>query len=64
MLQQVKQIAAGKPFLLQCVFGRKGFIELTQLWRSAEAFADLPRSAADAGHYYSAREGHATERAF
>jgi hypothetical protein len=32
VLQQVKQIPAGKPFLLQCVFGRKGFIELTQLW--------------------------------
>jgi hypothetical protein len=33
VLQQVKQIAAGKPFiLLQRVFGRKGFIELTQVW--------------------------------
>ena len=34
------------------------------MWRSAEAFADLPRSAADAGRYYGAQEGHATERAF
>jgi hypothetical protein len=64
VLRQVKQITAGKPFLHQCVFGRKGFIELTQLWRSAEAFEDLLRSTADVGRYYSAREGHATERAF
>ena len=49
MIQQVERIAAGKLYLLQCVFGSKGFIELTQLWRSAEVFADLPKSAADAG---------------
>jgi hypothetical protein len=51
VLQQEKQIATGKPFLLQCVFGHK-------------AFADLLRSAANAGRYYSTREGHAAERAF
>jgi hypothetical protein len=60
----VRQIAAGKPFLLQCVFGCRKFVELTQLWCSAEAFADLPRSTSDAGRYFGAREGHATERAF
>lgn len=29
MLQQVEQIALGKPYLLKCVFGSKGCIELT-----------------------------------
>ena len=34
VLQQVEQIASGKIFLLQCSFGSKGCVELTQLWRS------------------------------
>jgi hypothetical protein len=46
------------------VFGSRGFVELTQLWRSAEAFADLPKSAKDAGLHFGQREGHEAERAF
>jgi hypothetical protein len=64
VLQQVNQIAAYKPFLLQCVFSRKEFVELTQLWRPAEAFADHPRSAEDVSCFYGAQEGHVAERAF
>jgi hypothetical protein len=52
VLQQVEQIATGKPYLLQCVFGSEGFVELTQLWRSVEAFADLPKSVKDAGLHF------------
>ena len=29
VLQQVEQINAGKPYLLQCVFGSKGCVDLT-----------------------------------
>ena len=42
VLQQVEQIASGKIFLLQCAFGSKGCVELTQLWRFTEVFKDLP----------------------
>lgn len=38
VLKQVEHIATGKPYLLQCTFGNKGFVELTQLWQSAEVF--------------------------
>ena len=44
VLQQVEEIALGKLYLLQCVFGSKGCVELTQMWRSTEVFPDLPRS--------------------
>jgi hypothetical protein len=35
-----------------------------QLWRSAEAFVDLPRSVLDTGCHISMREGYDTEKAF
>jgi hypothetical protein len=64
VIQQVERVAAGKPYLLQCVFGSKGFVELTQLWRSAKVFADLPKSAVDAGLHFGQLEGHEVEKAF
>ena len=64
VLQQVEQIASGKIFLLQCVFGSRGCVELTQLWRSAEVFEDLPRSAEDAVAYFGQLAGHEAEKAF
>ena len=63
-LQQVKQIAAGKPYLLRCVFGDVRSAQLTQIWRSLDAFMDLPRSAADACQYYGSLEGDAEQKAF
>ena len=53
VLQQVRQIAAAKPYLLRCVFGDHQFAHLTQVWCSSEAFRDLPRSASDAGSYFA-----------
>jgi hypothetical protein len=47
-IRQAKQIAAGKPFLLQSVFGGQRYALLTRLWSSPDAFADLPRSATGA----------------
>jgi chromosome segregation ATPase len=41
-LRQVKQIANGKQYLLQSVFGGHRFVLLTRVWRSACAFAELP----------------------
>lgn len=63
-LQQVEQIAACKPFLLQCVFRNKGFVELTELWCFAEVFVDLLKSALDTGHHFGKREGHEADKAF
>ena len=60
----MEQIASGKKFLLQCAFGSKGYVELTQLWRSAEVFVDLPQSAADAVAYFGQLAGHEAEKAF
>ena len=64
VLQQVEQIASGKLFMLQCSFGSKGCVELTQLWHSTEVFADLPQSAADAVAYFGQLAGHEVEKAF
>ena len=64
VLQQVEQISSGKLFLLQCSFGSKGCVELTQLWRSAEVFEDLPQSAEDAVAYFGQLVGHEAEKAF
>ena len=37
---------------------------LNRLWSSPDAFADLPKSAADAAQFFQAQEGHATEKLF
>ena len=47
-IRQAEQIAAGKPFLLQSIFGGQRYALLTRLWSSPDAFADLLKSAADA----------------
>nr|XP_020175633.1 protein WEAK CHLOROPLAST MOVEMENT UNDER BLUE LIGHT-like 2 [Aegilops tauschii subsp. strangulata] len=46
-IKQAEQIAAGKPFLLQSIFGGRRYALLNRLWSAPDAFADLP-SAADA----------------
>jgi len=42
----------------------KGCVELTQLWHSAEVFADLPQSMVDAVAYFGQLAGHEAEKAF
>ena len=64
MLHQVEQITSGKPYLFQCVFGSKGFTEITQLWHSTEVFMDLLKSALDTAHHFGELEGHEPEKAF
>ena len=34
------------------------------MWIDPDAFADLPKSAADAAQFFRAQEGHATEKLF
>ena len=62
-IKQAEQIAAGKPFLLQSIFGGRRYALLNRLWSALDAFADLP-SAADAAQYFRAQEGNTTEKLF
>ena len=53
-IRQAEQIAAGKPFLLQSIFGGQRYALLTCLWSSPDAFADLSRSATDIAQIFRA----------
>ena len=53
-IEQAKQIAAGKPFLLQSKINNQKYALLTQLWNAPGVFADLPKSAANAEQYFEA----------
>ena len=61
-IRHAEQIAAGKPFLLQSIFGGQRYALLTHLWSSPDAFADLPRSATDVAQFFIAQEGSSTEK--
>lgn len=63
-LRQVKEIIAGKPFLLQCVFDAHRRPLLMQLWRSANTLSDLPKSLADAQEYFATHDGPPSRRPF
>ena len=63
-IKQARQIAAGKPFLLQTKFGDPDYALLNQVWSSPAEFLDLPKSSSDAARYYQARAGYATEKLF
>ena len=58
-LRQVKQIANGKQYLLQSVFGGQRFKLLTPVWHSIGAIADHLKSVADTTRHYAAWEGDA-----
>lgn len=63
-IEQAKQIAAGKRFLLQSKLGSQKYALLTRLWSSPDAFADLPKSAANTSQFFRAQEGHTTQQLF
>ena len=63
-IKQAEQIAAGKPFLFQSIFGRRRYALLNRLWSTPDAFADLPTSAAYAAQYFRAQDGNTTEKLF
>ena len=47
-IRQAREIAAGKPFLLQAKFGDPNYAQLNQVWSSVDEFVDLPKSSSDA----------------
>ena len=51
-IQEAKQIAAGKAFIMQSKFVKERYLLLTRIWSSPGAFADLPRSVADAAEFF------------
>ena len=61
---QAREIAAGKPFLLQNKFGDPMYSPLNEMWSSPDAFLDLPKSDSDAAQFAKAQEGYATEKLF
>ena len=63
-VRQAREIAAGKPFLLQTKFGDPNYAQLNRVWSSPDEFLDLPKSSSDAAQYYQARDGYATEKLF
>ena len=63
-IEQARQIASGKIFLLQSIFGGQKYLGLTRLWSSPGVFADLPRSSAHAAQYFRAQEGNDTKKPF
>ena len=63
-IRQADEIAAGKPFLLQAKFGDPKYALFNRLWSSPDAYADLPKSAADAAYFFQAQEGYAVEKLF
>ena len=63
-IEAVKKIAAGKAFIMQSKHVKETFFLLTRVQSSPGAFADLPRSMADAAKFYQAEEGSSTEKMF
>ena len=55
-IQQAREIAAGKPFLLQTKFGDPNYVQLNHVWSSPDEFLDLPKSSSDATQFYQERE--------
>ena len=47
-VRHVKEIVAGKPFLLQTKFGDPDYAQLNQVWSSPDEYLDLPKSSSDA----------------
>ena len=63
-IQEAKKIAAGKAFIMQSKYVKKRYLLLTRIWSSPGAFADLPRSVADAAEFFRAEEESSTEKLF
>jgi chromosome segregation ATPase len=63
-LRQAAQIANGKKYLVQSVFGGNRFPLLTRVWRSAGVFTELPKNVTDAVRHYATLEEDSTQRLF
>ena len=56
-IEAMKKIAASKAFFMQSKHVKVEYVLLTRIRSSPGAFADLPRSVADAAAFYRAEEG-------
>ena len=63
-IEVMKNIAAGKTFIIQSKHVKVNYLLLTRVWSSPGAFADLPHSVSDATKYYQAKEGSSMEKLF
>ena len=63
-LRQAAQIANGKKYLLQSVFGGNRFALLTRVWRSAGIFVELPKNVAATARHYATLEEDSMHRLF
>ena len=63
-LRQVRDIMAGRPFLLRTKFSDPNYAPLDQLWSSADAYLDLAKSAPDATKYFKDQKDHEVENLF
>ena len=63
-LRQAAQIANGKKYLLQSVFGGNRFALLMLVWRSTGVFAELPKNVAATARHYATLEEDSTQRLF
>ena len=63
-IEAVKNIAAGKAFIMQSKHVKETFLLLTRIWSSPGAFADLLRNISDVVEFYRAEEGSSTEKLF
>ena len=63
-IKKAREIASGKTFLLQSIFGGRKYLGLTGLWSFPGVFVDLLRSSADAAQYFRAQEGNNIEKLF
>lgn len=63
-IQEVRHIAAGKAFIMQSRYTSRRYILLTRVRSSPGAFADLPRSIADAAAFFRAEDGSSMEKLF
>ena len=60
----MKNIAAGKAFIMQSKHKKETFLFLTRVRSSPGAFIDIPRSVSNAAEFYRAEEGSSTEKLF
>ena len=63
-LQEARDIAAGKPFMLRRKFGDPWYAPLDRLWSLEDVYMDLAASAADAAKYFQGQIDHEVDKLF
>jgi len=63
-LRQVREIAAGSPYLLRMKFLDPKYSPTDRRWSAADAYADLAKSTADATKFFEDQKDSEVERLF